>query len=215
MLACISGPSGLRAALTAALAGQVAGILARLRAETVPAHRAIEQTLALTDETLTLASYTRRLEQFYGYYRPLEAQLLVARNNLAEWLDVEPRSKARFLQDDLSALGRASADSLPLCRELPELGGPAECFGCLYVLEGATLGGVLISRHIRENLGITPDTGGRFFNAYGERNGAMWHEFRAALTSFAEVSDDHELIITAARTTFETLHHWCEEKRVP
>ena len=47
-------------------------ILARLKDETRPEHDAIEQVLDLMDGTLTLAAYRRRLEQFHGFYRPVE-----------------------------------------------------------------------------------------------------------------------------------------------
>ena len=50
-------------------------ILARLRSETCSEHEAVERQLGLVDETLTLAQYRRRLEQFWGFYAPLEARL--------------------------------------------------------------------------------------------------------------------------------------------
>ena len=191
---------------------QSAGILARLRAETRAAHFAIEQTLPLTDEALTLERYTQRLKQFYVFYQPVEAQLLQGSDTLAEWLNVQERCKTQFLRGDLNALGYTSAGSLPLCRKLPVLASAAERFGCMYVLEGSTMGGQLITRHIRDRLGIRAESGGRFFNAYGDRTGAMWHQFKAAITAFAAESDEHELIINSAQATFETLRHWCEEQ---
>jgi heme oxygenase len=57
------------------------------------------------------------------------------------------------------------------------------------VLEGATHGGQFISKHTLALLGVTPETAGRFFHGYGERTGAMWRTFGAALTGFATLRD--------------------------
>ena len=190
-------------------------LLMRLRAETRTEHHAIEQTLVLTDDALTQADYQRVIEQFYGFYTPVEDQLAVYGGEIAKWLDLKTRQKTSLLQTDLKRLNHKDSDileQLPLCSQLPQLSSLAECFGCLYVLEGATLGGVLISRHIQEKLGVMPTSGGSFFHGYGERTGEMWREFRAALTAFDATTDQQDQVITAARTTFDTLRRWCEKE---
>ena len=53
--------------------------------------------------------------------------------------------------------------------------------GCLYVLEGATLGGVVIRRHPEQKLRLGPDNGAAFFHAYGPDTGRRWREFCGAL----------------------------------
>jgi heme oxygenase (biliverdin-IX-beta and delta-forming) len=186
--------------------------LSRLRLATRDTHVAIERSLALTEPGLTLDGYQRVLEKFYGYYQPVEEQLRLGRSRLADWLDVPGRGKTPWLKQDLIRFHPAR--ELPLCGELPAMDGPAACFGCMYVLEGATLGGVIISRHILENLGVTPLSGGRFFHGYGERTGSMWQQFRAGLGAFAQTQTerDQEAVIASARATFETLRHWCELK---
>jgi heme oxygenase len=55
--------------------------------------------------------------------------------------------------------------------------------GCLYVLEGATLGGQFISRHLA-TLGIGPANGGLFFHGYGAKTGEMWKSFQTNATGF-------------------------------
>ncbi len=186
-------------------------LLARLRAETQDAHQAIEQTLDLMRADLTLAHYRHRIEQFYGFYQPLEERLRAC-PGVAEWLDLQERLKTPWLEADLQALGAEALGALPLSSHLPPLDSPAQCLGCLYVLEGASLGGVIISRHIREKLAITPQSGGKFFNGYGDRTGEQWHGFRAALTAFDAATGEPDQVITAARATFETLRHWCERE---
>jgi heme oxygenase len=186
-------------------------LLSRLRTETRDQHDAIEQTLRLMDDDLTAEAYRRRLAQFYGFYKPVEARILDGRGALAAALAVQERRKTPLLEADLKALGQATA-CLPLCTKLPPLVSAAECFGCLYVLEGATLGGVIISRHVGRKLAISPASGGKFFDGYGEHTGAMWQQFRTAITTFSSGSDEQDKVVASARATFEALQHWCEGK---
>ena len=191
-------------------------LLTRLRAKTGSAHQAIEQALDLTDPSLTLIRYLHRIKQFYSFYKPLENRLLELSSEISPWLDIRNRQKTAFLEADLQSINQAinqetpnTGEPLTLCTALPQLNNSAECFGCLYVLEGATLGGVIISKHIRDTLGVTPETGGLFFHGYGQRTGEMWREFRAAMSAFDAQTHQQDQVIVAARATFDTLRHWC------
>lgn len=181
------------------------GILARLKSETKAEHDAIERVLDLTSDALTLAAYRERLGWLYGFYRPVEARL-----HAVPGVDLRARRKSPLLQADLRALGADAAGLRPACAELPPLSTAADRFGCLYVLEGATLGGRVIGRHIERVLAVTPDAGGRFFHGYGARTGPMWQAFRAALAAFADAPQAHDRIVAAAVATFRTLRAWCE-----
>lgn len=185
-----------------------AGILTRLKFETRPEHEAIEAALGLTDRTLTHAAYRRTLERFYGFYRPLEVELQATLGLAGHRLDLTERLKTPFLDADLRALGVESPELLPVCTSRPVVTDAADCFGCLYVLEGSTLGGQLISRHVREALGVTPETGGRYFYGYGDRTGQMWQRFRAAVTGFVVSPAVQDAAVAAAKDTFQKLHRW-------
>lgn len=187
-------------------------VLHRLRHETRDQHDAIERTLMLMDEGVSRDEYRQRLEQFHGFYAPVEERIFGHASPLASWLQLAPRRKAPLLDADLATLGGQAAAQLPVCCHLPPLDSAADYFGCMYVLEGASLGGVLISRHIQKTLGVTPASGGRFFYGYGEQTGAMWQEFRSAVTAFSSVCDEHDAVVASARATFETLQRWCEER---
>ena len=167
--------------------------------------------MLMTDQP-TLHGYLHRLEQFYGFYKPVEDRVYADTGPLAAWLTLAKRRKAPLLETDLHVLRQQHAVSLPVCRDLPRLVSATECFGCMYVLEGATLGGVFIGRHIQAKLGVTPATGGRFFEGYAAQTGSMWQEFRAALTTFSLTTDDHDTMIKTACATFEALQTWCERK---
>ena len=178
--------------------------------ETRDQHNAIEQTLTLMDDNLTLPNYQYRLEQFYGFYKPVEDRIYADTGPMSAHLALAKRCKTPLLEADLRTLRQYPVEQLPQCFHLPRLVSVAECFGCMYVLEGATFGGAIISRHVQMKLGVTPTTSGRFFTGYAEQTGTMWHEFRAAMVAFSLVRDDQDTVIKTARGTFEALQIWCE-----
>lgn len=185
-------------------------ILKRLRQATTKNHAALESQLPLLDPQLNREHYQLFVRRFYGYYAPMEARLLA----LPWWaelsLDYGERYKTPRLRQDLLALGDTSESlaQLPHCQDLPELGTLSQLLGCLYVIEGSTLGGQIITRQLHSNLGLTLDTGCAFFNGYGEQTAARWKAFCTLLTAFAEQSSGDEEIINTANQTFETLERW-------
>lgn len=65
--------------------------------------------------------------------------------------------------------------------DLPALPALPEALGCHYVLEGSTLGGQVISRHLQKTMGVVPGRGGSFFASEGRDMGVMWRAFCRAL----------------------------------
>lgn len=104
-----------------------------------------------------------------GLYAPLEARL----GQIEGWsdlnIDFDVRRKMPLLEHDLELLGLTNTERalLPICQELPALPSLANGLCCMYVLEGATLGGQIISRHLAQHIAVTPITGGAFFASYG------------------------------------------------
>jgi heme oxygenase len=86
---------------------------------------------------------------------------------------------------------------------VPTLDTAAKAFGSIYVMEGATLGGQIITRHVKEHLDLTPENGGAFFNSYGPMVGPMWKGFGTAITAFAEKADADDEIVDSAKETFD------------
>ena len=68
--------------------------------------------------------------------------------------------RLRALADDLAVLGTA-----PLQESPPPLAlaNRAEAIGALYVIEGASLGGRVIARHITDSLDLAPGEGASFY----------------------------------------------------
>jgi heme oxygenase (biliverdin-IX-beta and delta-forming) len=185
-------------------------ILQRLKLATHERHMALEKQLPLLHPALSLRDYRRFLARFLGYYVPLEARLLP----LPWWQHMgfayTDRRKAPRLEQDLRALGEAEASVqlLPQCHELPALESLPQLLGCLYVVEGATLGGQIISRHLHATLGLTAETGAAFFGGYGTRTGSHWKAFCADLSSLTARCDGDQAVITSANDTFATLDRW-------
>ena len=204
-----------------AAASALPSVLTRLRLETRSEHEAVERELdfmgALTDNT-----YRQRLVQFYGFYRPLEAALQTrcAEQSDSCSLDVSqlplllPRlHKSLLLRQDLHHLGITTA-GLAQCRSLPSIQTHAEVLGCLYVLEGATLGGRMITQHVQATLGITPTTGGSFFDGYAGQTGRMWNAMRQTLLSAAVDAQVENAMVASAIATFTCMRGWCESSPV-
>ncbi|MBC8012307.1 MAG: biliverdin-producing heme oxygenase, partial [Burkholderiales bacterium] len=147
---------------------------------------------------------------FFGYYAPLEARLGASPFWADLAFDFAARRKMPRLEQDLVALGQTAEEltRLPRCAELPELDTLPQVLGCLYVIEGATLGGQVITRHLLATHGITPETGGAFFAGYGAETGPQWQAFGAMITTAAERLGGENEIIASANRTFETLARW-------
>lgn len=189
-------------------------ILARLRTQTRCAHDAIESVLDIMSPALSPTTYRQQLETFYGFYQPLEVRLAALTDWSAWDVDLAVRAKTPLLDTDLHLLQGPLPRSLPVCTDLPRLHTVADGFGCLYVLEGATLGGQIISRHVSRTLGLDHLHGAAFFQGYGEHTGAMWKAFRLALSNFASTPARQDAVIASALATFHTLQRWAVSREI-
>lgn len=152
----------------------------------------------------SLDGYALLLERLYGFYAPGEAAL--AAHPLTADGRAPSRRKLPLLARDLAALGRPGD---PPSAEPPPLTSTGHAFGCRYVLEGATLGGQIISRHLRERLGLTAETGAAFFHGYGPETGRMWKAFGAHLCGRVASGDcAEEDVIAGACDTFVRYEAW-------
>jgi heme oxygenase len=156
-----------------------------LRTRTQAAHERLNRhplLAGLTQADYPLRRYWLVLAAYYHFYRAMEALIEGASARLKSPFDYAPRRKHGWLRHDLvdrfhidpeDAFWRPKRTFLPIRIE-----GPAGLAGALYAIEGATLGGQIISRHIQAGrLGVTAEHGGRFFHGYGEQSTAHWNEF--------------------------------------
>ncbi len=157
--------------------------------------------MGLISGSFDRATYLRQLERFYGFWQgwqPAVATLLRDEDFL------RPRRRLDLLAADLSSLGlsRDAVAALPTCAA-PELGSAAAAMGSLYVMEGSTLGGRVILRHVEPHLG---GGGCSYFTGYGDGTAAMWRSFVARLDQWPAA--EAERIVGGANMTFEHLEWW-------
>ncbi len=130
-------------------------LLARLRADTRAAHRTLERDLGFLDRLTSPSRYEEVLAAFLGFHEPLEKALTAA--IAAHRLPWELLPGAERLAADLGALGWRPADIAALPRSCPpDVTALPALIGSLYVVEGARLGGRLVTRWVRDALGPVP-----------------------------------------------------------
>ncbi len=188
-------------------------VLRLLRTGTAAEHEDVERTLDLLDPSLTRHRLAQVLDAMHGFWRAAEAGLddWAARCPAdAEGVDWPRRRRAALFASDLRQLGAPASDAAPL---LPSVPGTDEALGRMYVLEGSTLGGVFIDRHLAalpELAGVTVGS----FSPYGSETGAMWAAFRRSTRARVSAGGDAAAMLASARTTFSGLADWCRRAGV-
>ncbi|SDG45422.1 biliverdin-producing heme oxygenase [Klenkia brasiliensis] len=187
-------------------------VMRRLRTATATEHQQLEDTLDLMDDGLTVARLTTVLQRMHAFWVAAEAGLdswAAAHPAIAAGLDWADRRRAGLFAADLAALG-----AVPAADPLPEVPAPAstdEALGAMYVLEGSTLGGVFIDRHLAALPGLAGAGPVRAFSPYGEATGARWAAFRRATREHVTRGGDADVVVGAARRTFVLMAQWCAD----
>ena len=152
----------------------------RLKSATADLHVEVESTLDLDKITKDVAAYSEVILILYLVFD-------CAYKELSD-IDFQP------LKIDLGSIGRRrdwlAADLHALALPLPaprslgfELPTSGHGFGCLYVLEGSALGGRVISKRVKQTLGLGPATGGAYFHGLGRQTARHWSDFLTALNT--------------------------------
>jgi len=125
------------------------------------------------------------------------------------------KARAALLESDLLSLGlgRREITDLPRCVDLPPLSCGEELAGCLYVLEGACLGGQVIAPALQRRLGLDRDTGASFFIGDAEATPARWNRVVGWLESLPSAGARVEDIVASACATFSALIEWVTGRR--
>lgn len=175
---------------------------ARLRAATAEAHDALERDLDWQGRVATLDGYRvllARLRGFHAVYEPAIA------TGLSDETFLAPRRRLAALDADLSALGldAAARAALP-APPAPRLAGEGAAFGALYVLEGSTLGGLVIGRHVGGLHGEGVPLA--YYAGRGREAGPLWRTFRERLDGLA--AGQEAAAFAAGVATFEAMRVW-------
>ncbi len=185
-------------------------LLDRLRSETDQSHVDLERRADVMRRVQTVSGYRELLENFYGVFCPLEARLEHSAE-LLFWLpDFPRRMRSPALRSDLAVVGSAGAERLPLA-SVPGLASVPAQLGCMYVLEGSTLGGQIIARQVQFHLGYLPENGCSFFSGRGSQTGSMWKGFRGSLERYGAAHPQSvDEVSSSAIEVFRTFSAWIE-----
>ncbi|MEO6419102.1 MAG: biliverdin-producing heme oxygenase [Polyangiaceae bacterium] len=177
-----------------------------LKRGTAGPHRRLEAQLGLLEPGLDTRRYRRVLELLYGFYSPVERSLMC----FASLVPFPLRARSAQLEDDLTALGLHPAElaGLPQCADAPTLSCSEDLAGCLYVLEGASLGGQVAAPVLRERLGVAKGRGASFFAGDEASTPARWAAVVEWLEGLTRAGAPAGPIVAAASATFEALAQW-------
>jgi heme oxygenase len=172
----------------------------KLKIRTLASHQELEKALVQRMRAMrTMEDYIALLQIFYSFFGALEERIsiYVSASELPDYLQ---RRKSESLAVDICSLGGVLPEKVSIS-EMPAIDNHLQAFGALYVMEGSTLGGQIISQMIAKQLGIQ-EKGLSFFQSYGKDISTMWATFKLTLDKQANNEADEERIIAAADDTF-------------
>jgi heme oxygenase len=180
----------------------------RLRHETRDDHNNVEGVVPLMHHGVSTAEYLQCLERISGVVAAWEQR---AAEVAPDWLQpaLLARRRASLLQQDLAFFGITNTDAprpaLPNMSTVPSL------FGTMYVMEGSTLGGQFIARHVEAELHLTEGRGNAYFRGHGPQTGPLWKEFCDLLKD--RIPDEEtDAVVISAKAMFHTYGAWMKRK---
>ncbi len=188
-------------------------VLDRLRRGTADIHAHLDESLPLTSPTLDPATYLAILSGFHAIQTAADRALAPHAQDLAAYgYDVHSRHESAWLDHDFEWWGSRGADvALVTAATFPEVASTADAFGWVYVLEGSTLGGQVILRHVARTLQLDPPDGCRYFVSHGDDVGPRWRRTCQSIDAFAaagsgDASEENtQSMVRAARELFSSI----------
>jgi heme oxygenase len=181
-------------------------MLAALRSATASRHAALDEaSYILRPACVTTAHYVAFLRCMLAIVRPLEERVHALAGFVELVPDLQLRRRAWHLAADLQAIGATDVPRLDAAN-LPAIETTSQAFGCGYVLEGSSLGGVVLARTLGPALQLSASNGLSYWSAYGDQVGPMWLRFVSALEGWARnvTAVEREAVVESARATFDT-----------
>lgn len=181
-------------------------IVDRLRAETRPHHDRLEEVAAsdrLSTGDLSAEEYVNLLKANYAAHRQLEKSVAA----VAEMQQLsQERQKLGLLEKDLQQAGaepekvwQQLEDKLPR----PQLDTPHQALGAQYVMEGATLGGMVILKSLQQHPQLAQYQPFHYYGCYGGDTGRQWSSFKKILLERAQTPEEQDQVLEGARTAYQ------------
>lgn len=151
--------------------------------------------------------YANYLLRTFLFLHPLEAAL-GAHFPSADLPDFPRRLKSAALVRDLHALEVQGLHQRAMCEALPPLSQASEAFGAMYVVEGSTLGGAVLHKHL-SRYEFLPKDSFNYLNVYSGARAGNWRTFLAALEKKAGEDPEYPAqMLASARKTFQLMTAW-------
>lgn len=186
----------------------------RLRAATRTWHDALETTPfanAMTGGTLPLDRYVAQLAAYHVVLETLEDELSRATCPSVASVWSPDLAKLPFVDSDLRHFAATGITPPTWAAEAAEAfaheirhtatSAPRTLLGFLYVLEGSTLGALILREYVTRAYGLR-DTAGVAYYGSGDR--ARWSRFTTHMNQAVTEPQTQDLVITAAKRAY---HH--------
>lgn len=185
-------------------------LIDKLRNATRPTHEELDAAMLPYIRNIRSAeAYCKLLAAFYGFFTPVYEQI----NAYLQTSYLPDYNTRRKPEDIVTNLSRLSCP-VPVsdhAKHLPSITNNASAFGALYVMEGSTLGGLMIKKMLAEQTGL-PDEQLSFFAGYGKATRERWNGFIAALNSIAQNEEEEQAAVEAASQTFSCFKEWLDKE---
>lgn len=190
---------------------QVERALDVLRYETRPYTIKLQHHTRLAS-IATRADYAETLTLLLGFYRPLDRWLAASLAPAQAELGLERRTRGPLIRRDLDALGITLA--MLRFHPAPLRSGVPYALGWLYGIEIAALGGRIMGKRLRDQLGIAANSGGAFFDGHGADTHAMWERLTATISCRVVREDECTAACAGAVDFFEAMTDWLSLPRL-
>ena len=193
-------------------------LMDRLKSETGKAHadtEAIPFNACIMSGLMPQARYAGQLSCWHRLHVALEDALSASTNTRVQavWQDTTPRVPLLALDlqwhpdADVPGEAQQATSSMITWIESFASSDPVRLLGVLYVLEGSTLGGMILRKSIAGMYGIEGDEGLAYYSAHGKEVMPNWMLFKARMNSSITCSEEQDRIVDTACSTFEHVGH--------
>lgn len=174
-----------------------------LKENTTHAHEALEDIMYAIDifnKSIDINKYKNLINILSIVHKNIEPRIFSCIDRkMSLALQLPSRSKLRALELDRQVLNilidEADMSAIPI----PHYNSQAEALGGLYVLEGATLGGNVILRHLKQ-VAAFQHLSFNYYGIYKNQLAAKWKDFLSILDSTNQ--DAYNSCIQKANETF-------------
>ena len=176
----------------------------RLKVETAPLHRSVEQQVGLPDSVRTKEEYVELLQRLLTFHRAFEAAMAVpiwSEGWSRIGITLGDHCRSPDLMDDLAYFDQTTESQEEAEHVSPIFTSFAEALGGLYVIEGSSLGGKILAPLFRAHLGEIPT---RYYESDGRNHPQHWRSVQSALTRFEQENEDADEVIIGAALTFRS-----------